>query len=69
MCLASIYEVGNKLEKLVCSSVTQVEVQDGSLVVTDLLGRKTSLQGTISKLDLANSRIYVSSASQQKAAG
>ena len=63
MCLASIYEVCDDLERLVCTSVTQVEVQDGTLVATDLLGRKTSLQGSISKLDLTNSRIYVSDAS------
>lgn len=60
MCLSTVYKLGNgEQPEQVCSNVTKVEVDGTTVKFTDLLGGEYELEGTITSVDLIESRIYV----------
>ena len=59
MCLGTVYVTRDGVDEKVCSSVSHVDVKDDVLVFTDLLGRSTTIRGSIYEMDLNGSFIYV----------
>ena len=59
MCLATVYVTHDGTDEKVCSSITHMDAKGGTLVFTDLLGRRTQVQGTIYEMDFNGSHVYV----------
>ncbi|NLV86763.1 MAG: CooT family nickel-binding protein [Clostridiales bacterium] len=63
MCLSSAYERTNGVDKLICEKITQVDVEDKAVRLTDLLGKQTLVSGFIKSIDLNKNAIYIVPAS------
>ncbi len=59
MCLSTVYKENSKENKLLCSNIAKVENLDNSIVFTDILGRKTVVNGVIGSMDLLENIIIV----------
>ena len=59
MCLGTVFVTKDGVDEKVCSSISHVDVQGETLVFTDLLGRRTTIKGSIYEMDLNGSYIYV----------
>ena len=59
MCLGTVYVTRGGVGEKVCPSITHVNIRGDELVFTDLLGRYTTIRGTIYEMDLNGSFIYV----------
>lgn len=59
MCLGTVFVTCDGVDKQVCASITHVDAEEDTLVFTDLLGRRTTIRGSIYEVDLNDSHIYV----------
>jgi len=62
MCLSTVYNKTNEQKNLLCRNIMDVQLKDGNLVFTDILGVQTVLRGTIDKINLTDNYILVSKA-------
>ena len=60
MCLSRIQDVSKADAPVLGKNIQGVMVEDGKLVLTDILGRQTVLEGQIKYIDLINNVIAVS---------
>jgi len=59
MCLSTVYqEVKGERNKL-CEYVSNVVSQDGSITMTDIMGREISVRGTLKSMDLVKNEIII----------
>ena len=67
MCLARVY-IGSQEAlgkgKLALDEVAQIKVQDGALLLLDLLGEEKVITGTISAIDFIDSVVTVTDANE-----
>ena len=52
MCLSSVYKNEKTNENLLASDVAAIDMEDGVITLTDLFGRKTTVEGTLKRADL-----------------
>ena len=59
MCLSTVFQVVDGKPEQVASQESNAEVGDGCVTFTDILGAETTVEGSISSVDLIENRIYV----------
>ena len=59
MCLSTVYRVVDGAAEQVATQVSGAQVADGCVTFTDILGAETTVEGTISSVDLIENKIYV----------
>lgn len=52
MCLSSVYKNEKAKENLIASDVASIETEDGTVTLTDLFGRRITVEGTLRRADL-----------------
>lgn len=52
MCLSTVYKDAQVPQNVVMSNVQRMEVQDGQILLTDLMERQTVIVGTLVSVDL-----------------
>lgn len=52
MCLSNVYKNEKTKENLLASDVASIDLDGGIVTLTDLFGRKTSVEGTLKRADL-----------------
>ena len=52
MCLSNVYKNEKSKENLLSSDVAAIETDGGTITLTDLFGRKTTVEGTLKRADL-----------------
>jgi len=52
MCLSTVYKGTREPQNVVMSNVQRIDVQDGQLLLTDLLDRQTVVVGKLVMVDL-----------------
>ena len=62
MCLSKVYEIVDGNENLVCDYVSGLVVENGYLVLTDIMGEEKKVAGEIKSIDLVKNVIMVSAA-------
>lgn len=61
MCLSAAYQVKNGIDSLICDKVTNVAVEDGRVILTNLLGINTVVEGVLKNIDLNRNIIRIES--------
>lgn len=59
MCLSAVYKKENNENIFLCKNVARVIPQEGELVIYDLMGVRTVLQGEICDIDLMENIILI----------
>lgn len=59
MCLSTVIEVRDGEEITLGEYVSSVEVKDGALTLTDIMGREINVSGSIKSVDLVKNTILV----------
>ncbi len=59
MCLSNVYKGEVKDEKLLARNIADVRVQDGKIILTDLMGIRQELDASIRKVDLLENYIVI----------
>lgn len=59
MCLSAVYEIRDGAKRLVCEHVSAVDVRDGSVVATDIMGEEIVITGTLRSIDLVKNVIMI----------
>jgi predicted RNA-binding protein len=52
MCLSSVYKNEQTKENLLASDVSTIETDGGTVTLTDLFGRRITVEGTLKRADL-----------------
>ena len=52
MCLSTVYKGAREPQNVVMSNVQRIDVQDGQLLLTDLMDRQTVVVGKLVMVDL-----------------
>lgn len=53
MCLATVYKESDNT--VICRNVSRIDVDGDSVIIRDIMGEETRVQGKILMVDLANS--------------
>lgn len=53
MCLATVYKESD--DTVICSNVSKIIVDDDTVIIRDIMGEETTVEGKILMVDLANS--------------
>lgn len=53
MCLATVYKDNDNT--VICKNISRIDVVDDTVVLRDIMGDETKIQGKILMVDLANS--------------
>ncbi|MBR4150887.1 MAG: CooT family nickel-binding protein [Firmicutes bacterium] len=59
MCLSTVYEQSGSERKMLARNVESVNLRDGKLVFTDILGASKVFEGVIQQIDLTENFIIV----------
>lgn len=59
MCLSNVYKGEVKDENLLARNVADVRVQDGKIILTDLMGIRKEFDASIQKVDLMENYIVI----------
>jgi predicted RNA-binding protein len=57
MCLATAYSTEN--ESVILEYVSKIEVRDGKIVLTDVLGEQKTIEGTLEMADLTGGVVKI----------
>ena len=60
MCLATAYTDKGGTETVIAQYVAKVEFRDGNVVLTDILGQETVVEGTLKNMDLSKNTVEIS---------
>ncbi|MCI6432740.1 MAG: CooT family nickel-binding protein [Oliverpabstia sp.] len=53
MCLATVYKESD--DTVICRNVSKIIVDDDTVIIRDIMGEETTVEGKILMVDLANS--------------
>lgn len=53
MCLATVYKESD--DTVICRNVSKILVEDEKVIIRDIMGEETGIEGKIRMVDLANS--------------
>jgi len=59
MCLSAAYKTENGIDTLICDKVMNVAVEDGKVILTNLLGISTVVEGMLKNVDLNRNVIKI----------
>ena len=59
MCLSTVYRNEVKKENILCSDVTSIEAEGGTITLTDLFGRTLTVEGTLRRADLTGGTVVL----------
>ena len=59
MCLSNVYKGEVKDENLLARNIADVRVQDGKIIITDLMGIRQEIDASIRKVDLMENYIVI----------
>ena len=57
MCLATVYKESD--DTVICRNVSKILVEDEKVIIRDIMGEETSIEGKILMVDLANSIVKI----------
>lgn len=60
MCLSTVYKNEVSDANLLAKNVADIKVENGKIIFTDLMGIRTSFDGTLQKVDLMDNYVIVS---------
>ena len=63
MCLSSVYRNAKEKDNLLASDVALIETDGATVTLTDLFGRKTTVEGSILRADLTGGVVILRVAS------
>lgn len=59
MCLATVYGQKNDIESVILKNATRIDVDGKKLVIRDIIGMETVVEGEILMVDLANAVVKI----------
>ena len=59
MCLATVYGQKNDTESVILKNATRIDVDGKKLVIRDIIGMETAVEGEILMVDLANGVVKI----------
>ena len=59
MCLATAFTNKEGVETVVAQHVAKVEFQDGNVILTDILGQETVVEGMLKNVDLSKNTVEI----------
>ena len=59
MCLATVYKESD--DTVICRNVSKIIVDDDTVIIRDIMGEETTVEGKILMVDLANSIVKLRS--------
>lgn len=59
MCLSTVYKNKMTPEAVVMRNVMRIECKDGCVIITDLMDRSMSIEGTLSEANLVDGFVIV----------
>lgn len=59
MCLSTVYRDEVRKENILCSDVTSIEAEGGTITLTDLFGRTLTVEGTLRRADLTGGTVVL----------
>ena len=62
MCLSTVYQIENDSNKMVCQYVSNMEISDDSIKLTDITGEEIEIKGIVRSVDLIKNVILVEAA-------
>lgn len=62
MCLSTVYKNAMQPETVVMRNVMRIDCQDGCVILTDLMDRTVSIEGTLESANLVDGYVIVRTA-------
>lgn len=59
MCLSTVYKNSVSDENMLARNVADIRVQDGKIILTDLMGIRNEIDATLDRVDLMENYIIV----------
>ena len=59
MCLSTVYKNTRTPEAIVMKNVMQIDVQDGTVILTDLMGHTAAVDGVLKQANLVDGYVVV----------
>ena len=61
MCLSTVYAVENGTEKKICEYVCRIEIDGKNVMLTDIMGEKITVSGTLKSMDFVKNCAIIES--------
>ena len=65
MCLATVYGKQNDTESIILKNATRIDVEGRKIVIRDIIGMETAVEGEILTVDLANGVVKIAVTTEQ----
>jgi predicted RNA-binding protein len=62
MCLSTVYKGSADDANMMYRNIAELKIEDGKILLTDLMGIRSEVEGTIEKIDLLENYIIVKEA-------
>ena len=60
MCLSTAYKlVPDGENEKICEYISEIKVEDGKVIMTDILGKEIEVPGTIKSMDFVGSKLVI----------
>ncbi len=59
MCLSTVYELNGSNKRIIKENVAAVRVENGRIILINILGEKTEIEAEIEKIDLMENYIVL----------
>lgn len=59
MCLATVYGKKNDTESVIVKNASRIDVEGEKIVIRDIIGMETVIEGKIEMVDLANAVVKI----------
>ncbi len=59
MCLSNVYRNSNDSENLLARNVADIQIQEGKVIFTDIMGVRRIFDGSLERIDLTENYIIV----------
>ena len=64
MCLATVYGKKNGTESVILKNATRIDVEGKKIVIRDIIGMETVIEGEIQMVDLASAVVKIAVAAE-----
>ena len=64
MCLATVYGKQNGTESVILKNATRIDVEGKKIVIRDIIGMETVIEGEIQMVDLASAVVKIAVAAE-----
>lgn len=59
MCLSTVYKNSAEMSNMLAKNVADIQLKDGQVIFTDIMGIRTVFDGSLEKIDLTDNIIIV----------